>query len=75
VLARRDGAERGGISMHANNADPSEHVTVTPDGKLRINMPIADDPFRPRHAYKALVKMAIAMLPDDELDNYTRLRA
>jgi hypothetical protein len=75
VLARRDGAQRPGLSMHANNADPAQHVTVTPAGNLRLSMPIADDPFKPRHAYKALVKMAIAMLPDNELDNYKKLCA
>jgi len=35
---------------------------------------VADDPFRPRYAYKALVKMAIALLPDAEIANYGRLR-
>jgi hypothetical protein len=40
-----------------------------------MNVPVADVIFRPRRAYKALVKMGIALLPDDELKNYTKLRA
>jgi hypothetical protein len=38
-------------------------------------MPVADDPFRPRYAYKALVKMAVALLPNIELAHYSRVRA
>jgi len=37
-------------------------------------MPIAGVPFKPRHAYKALCKMAMAMLPEPELGRYQKLR-
>jgi len=30
--------------------------------------------FRPRHAYKALAKMGFALLPEEELPNYEKLR-
>ena len=75
VLARRDGQERPAISIHSTNAESLQQMAVTPDGTLRLNMPVADDPFKPRYAYKALVKMAVALLPDDELANYSRTRA
>jgi hypothetical protein len=75
ILARRDGQERPAISIHSTNAEPSEHMAITADGTLRLRMPVADDLFKPRYAYKALVKMAVAMLPDNELANYSQLRA
>jgi hypothetical protein len=40
-----------------------------------VNMPVAGVPFKPRNAYKALVKMGVALLSDDELDNYRKPRA
>jgi hypothetical protein len=61
ILARRDGQERPAISIHSTNAEPSEHMAITADGTLRLRMPVADDLFKPRYAYKALVKMAVAI--------------
>lgn len=42
-------------------------------GELEINVP--SNPFVPRYAYKALVKMAIALLPEDELIHFGKLIA
>lgn len=75
VISRRGGADGLGINIFACNADPAQHVSVTAQGLLRLNMPIAGVPYRPRWAYKALAKMGIALLPDEELDHYTKLRA
>lgn len=75
VISRRDGADGQGLNMFATNADPAQHVSMTADGLLRMNMPVAGVPFRPRRAYKAVVKMGIALLPEEELDHYTKLRA
>ncbi len=75
VISRRGGPDGAGISMSSGNADPAEHVSVTLQGALQIATPVAGVPFMPRNAYKALVKMAIALLPDEELDNYGKLRA
>jgi hypothetical protein len=61
--------------MVATNADPAQQFSVTEQGLLRLNMPVAGVPFKPRRAYKALVKMGIALLPDEELAHYSRLRA
>jgi hypothetical protein len=44
-------------------------------GKVRLTTPIAAVPFKPRFAYKALVKMAVALLPEEELVNYQKLIA
>lgn len=75
VISRRGGTDGQGINVFANNADPAQHVFVTAQGLLRMTMPVAGVPFRPRRAYKALVKMGLALLPDEELDHYTKLRA
>lgn len=75
VISRRGGADGQGINMFANNADPAQHVFATAEGMLRMNMPVADVPFKPRRAYKALVKMGVALLPDEELSHYTKLCA
>jgi hypothetical protein len=42
---------------------------------MRLTLPIADVRFKPRHAYKALSKMAFALLPDEELPKYRKLKA
>ncbi|WP_271620533.1 hypothetical protein [Bradyrhizobium sp. CCBAU 51745] len=75
VISRRGGADGQGVNVFANNADPAQHVSVTAQGLFRMTMPVAGVPFRPRLAYKALVKMGLALLPDDEAKHYTKLRA
>jgi hypothetical protein len=61
--------------MSASDADPGQHVSFTAQGTLKIRTPVASVPFRPHSAYKALAKMGVALLPNDELDNYKKLRA
>ena len=41
-------------------------------GLLRIRMPIEGDKFIPRHAYKALSKIALALLPSNELTRFKK---
>lgn len=72
VIARQ-GAD---LSILTRSADPKNQVAFDPtSGRFRFAIPIPGVPFRPRHAYKALSKMGVALLPDDEIDNYQRLRA
>lgn len=47
--------------------DPQTHI-------IGFSIAVPHTPFIPRFAYKALVKMGLALLPDDELSNYRRLR-
>lgn len=75
VISRRGGADGQGINVFSNNADPAQHVSVTAEGVFRMTVPVAGVPFRPRQAYKALAKMGLALLPDDELNHYAKLRA
>jgi hypothetical protein len=44
-----------------------------PDQKIAIDTPIPSEKFVPRLAYKALVKMGLALLPLDELPNFSQL--
>lgn len=75
VISRRGGADGQGTNVFSNNADPAQHVSVTAEGVFRMTVPVAGVPFRPRQAYKALAKMGLALLPDDELNHYAKLRA
>lgn len=47
---------------------------ITDDGLFLLPIPVSPISFKPRLAYKALAKMAYALLPDDELPHYTKLR-
>jgi hypothetical protein len=75
VLSRHEGEERPLLFIRSVNAKTSEQISFTPEGVLRLKLPVAEDSFRPRYAYKALVKMAVALLPHVELANYSRLLA
>lgn len=75
VLTRTPGPDRSQISLHANGYDPGKLVGLDPvNGRLLLKMPIAGVPFRPRNAYKALCKVAYALLPETEIKHYGRLR-
>jgi hypothetical protein len=76
IMARREGGERPQVFMALNEVNWQDLVRIDP-GSYRIQLTtlVAAVPFKPRHAYKALTKMAIALLPDDELTNYQKLRA
>ncbi|WBL77798.1 hypothetical protein I3J27_33110 [Bradyrhizobium xenonodulans] len=63
------------LFIRSVDSGTSEQMGLTPEGALLLKFPIANDPFKPRYAYKALVKMAIALLPDAEIANYSSLRA
>lgn len=70
--ARRDGK---GLRILVSNHELERFVSVDLlTGHLRLEVPVAGVPFRPRLAYKALCKMALAILPDEELCHYSKLR-
>jgi hypothetical protein len=74
VISRYDTTTGLGLSFAATNADFAEHMAVGADGVIRLKIPVADVRFKPRCAYKALVKMGFALLPEEELPNYEKLR-
>ncbi|QND70832.1 HNH endonuclease [Tardiphaga robiniae] len=59
----------------ANGYNLNSFASVNSNGNFEIKIPIAGVPFVPRLAYKALAKMGYALLPDDELQNYQKLKA
>lgn len=74
VLSRQPTPSRSRILIRARGTDATKNMEVDPiTGKVTLNFPIAGVPFRPRHAYKALVKMALAIMPDEELHHFQKL--
>lgn len=64
------------ISMRANGTPFPDHVGVNSrTGELVFRIPGGTERFVPTKAYKALVKMALALLPEDELPNFTKIIA
>jgi len=64
------------ISMRANGTPFSEHFGVNPKtGELVFRIPGGTERFVPAKAYKALVKMAVALLPEDELPHFSKIIA
>jgi hypothetical protein len=75
-IAHLHDAGRRRISMSVLDDDAMEAPTFDPEtGNMRLTTPIAAVPFKPRYAYKALCKMALALMPDEELPNYRKLIA
>jgi hypothetical protein len=74
VISRYDTETGQGLSFVSSNADFKEHISVSPDGVIQLRIPVAGVQFWPRYAYKALAKMGFALLPEDELPNYEKLR-
>lgn len=62
------------ISMHANGTPFSEHFGVNRNtGELVFRIPGGTERFVPARAYKALVKIAVALLPADELRHFSKM--
>lgn len=69
--------DKGGARLSFVSSDlDNMQISIDPQARvISLPIPIPHDPFVPRFAYKALVKMGLALLPDDELPNYGLLRA
>ncbi len=64
------------ISMRANGTPFGDHLGVNfKTGEFVFRISGGTERFVPAKAYKALVKMAVALLPDDELPNFTKIIA
>lgn len=62
------------ISIRANGTPFSGHFGVNPKtGELVFRIPGGTERFVPVRAYKALVKMAVALLPEDELPHFSKI--
>lgn len=76
IQERRTADNRRSLFAVANDTDLSQVFSADQrTGMIRLVTPIPPTPFRPRHAYKALAKMGVALLPQDELGAYRRLIA
>lgn len=63
------------LSFQVNEAALEEYASINLlTRRLKLTAPLAPIRFRPRHAYKALCKIALAIMPLDELRHYTKLR-
>jgi hypothetical protein len=63
------------ISLLVRGIDGKKQLKLDPaTGMLKLNFPLPAIPYKPRHAYKAVVKMAIALLPESELSHFGKLR-
>jgi hypothetical protein len=76
IEQRRTADGRPSVFTVSNGLDAKDVFAADPTGRwIQLRIPIAPVPFKPRFAYKALAKMAIALLPTEELGNYQKLAA
>lgn len=75
-IEQRRSGERRSLFAVANGVDAKDVFAADASGqKTWLTIPIAPVPFKPRYAYKALVKMGVALLPQEEIKNYQKLIA
>jgi hypothetical protein len=75
VEQRRSAGKRS-IFSASHAIDPKDAFAADATGRnVRLTTPIAPVPFKPRYAYKALAKMGVALLPQEEIKNYQKLIA
>lgn len=74
VLSRSAGPERSRITAMVRSPDARSLASWDGKSVARFRIPVAGLSFRARHAYKALAKMAFAILPGGELEHYDKLR-
>jgi len=74
VLRRDDNGDQPHIQVQVNGESFGGGWAMNPStGMIILPVPVPNEPFVPRFAYKALVKMAIALMPAEELVHYTKL--
>jgi len=74
LIERRDSGETPNLTTHVDGYDHKDLLAFDPARKLfRMRTPLPNVRFRPRHAYKALAKIGIGLLPANELNHFSRL--
>jgi hypothetical protein len=72
VLAHHEADGQRKISF--SSSDPNSHVRLDRrTGQMQAELPIAGVPFSPRLAYKALAKIGLGLMPEDELPKFKQL--
>jgi hypothetical protein len=75
VLRRHEGGERPRISWALNTDSIQDYISADPfSKKIKFTMPVPFTRVIPRHAYKALSKIGVALLPADELHKFDKLK-
>lgn len=75
VLRRHEGGERPRISWNLNTDSIQDYISVDPfSRKIKFTMPVPLTRVIPRHAYKALSKIGVALLPAGELHKFDKLK-
>lgn len=76
TLERRKNSDgRTTLVMMSECQDFSEAIAINPFTRtMDMQLPIANQQFRPMFAYKALSKIGLGLLPKSEMDNFTLLR-
>lgn len=74
-VIRHDRTEgKRSISIELKGFSPQNLFQASPDGRyVKYEIPVENFKFRPRHAYKALSKIGLSLLPVDLLPQYSRL--
>lgn len=63
------------LSMEVRDLPFEQYIAPDPlTGTIHVRVPVASDRFVPLHAYKAIAKMGVALLPDSELRHFMKLR-
>lgn len=74
-LTRDEAQDRPHISAFSGEIAPENAFRLKPStDEMILRIPIAGVPFRPRHAYKALCRMALAIMPEEYLPKYETMR-
>lgn len=75
-IEQRKSGDKRSIFSATNDIDVKDVFAADATGRcVQLTTPIAAVPFKPRFAYKALAKMGVALLPDEERGNYRKLTA
>lgn len=80
---RQTGRSAGASTIRHRDVEGKRQLSLTAEGRaedlvgmdpatgiLKLRMPVVGDMFVPRHAYKALLKIAISLLPATELGGF-----
>ncbi|MFB9373489.1 hypothetical protein ACFFUB_05915 [Algimonas porphyrae] len=75
IRHRRDSLGKRSLSVSGRLPDNDKPIRIELfTGTMVLETRLPPTPYRPRHAYKALCKMGLALVPKDELKHFQKLR-
>jgi hypothetical protein len=76
IRIERSGEAGKNVLISITGEPIGEHIKFDPIGRrIMLDVPMPKVRFRPRHAYKSLVKMGFGLLPENEFQHFEQLRA